>query len=63
MKKHEFQYYNIIDCFGGRSLDTVQDSDIEKTLYRLHTLCESNLKGLYNLNSGNIETLFKVSMN
>lgn len=62
MKKYNFEFYEIAN-FGGLSLDTVSDSDIDKTLYKLDTLIESNLNGLYNLNSGSIETLFSVCMN
>jgi len=53
----------LIDLFGGRSIDTVNNSEIDKVLCRIDTMARSNLVGLYNFNSGGIETLFGVYLN
>lgn len=49
MKKHEFASYSIAN-FGGLSIDTVTESDIDKTLYFLDSMKKTDLKGFYSIN-------------
>ena len=49
----------IIDCIGGRSIDTINDSDFDKTLCKIATMQKYNrLKSYYNLDKTAFNFLF-----
>jgi hypothetical protein len=49
---------NLIDLSGGRSLDTVQDEDIDQTLYMLDNMAVMPSGYSYMLDSEAIELFF-----
>ena len=55
---------NLIDLFGGRSIDTVLDSDIDKVLCKIDTMQKYNcLTILYNLDKESFKFLFTTCNN
>jgi len=64
MKKRVFGFYSITEYFGGSSIDTVQDSDLDKFLFFLDHLQKSKMKGFYSSpDIDGIRELFIVANN
>ena len=64
MKKHVFGFYSITEYYGGSSMDTIQDSDLDKFLFYLDHLTKGSLKGLYSSpDIDGIRELFIVANN
>ena len=50
---------NLIDLCGGRSIDTIDDCDLDKTLCKIDTMQKYNcLNILYNLDKESFNFLF-----
>ena len=62
MKKYNFETYEICN-FGGLSINTVLDSDIDKFLYFLDNMNKGNLNGFYSLDKFAFDQLFTVAKN
>ena len=63
MKKYNFEFYEIAN-FGGLSIDTITDSDLDNVLYNLDSMITTkHLKGFYSLDKEAFNVLFTVTNN
>lgn len=59
MKNINFDF----DVLGGRSIDTVTDSEIDRFIYCLDNMIRAGLKAYYMLNEDSFSVLFTVCQN